>query len=115
MPDSWHAMPTMMDQVAALREFFKPPSEAPLPMQVAMMNQQMGIAGEGALPKHVDELCRLIGWKADAVVQPEHVAVGVPVDGAQPAVAPPVGAPPADENSWVLLEVAETDDTNTTG
>ena len=35
-------MPTMMDQVAALREFFKPPSEAPLPMQVAMMNQQMG-------------------------------------------------------------------------
>ena len=60
---------SLMDQVAALRKFFQPPSEAPLPMQVglAMMNEQMGIDGEGTLPKQVDELCRRIGWKADAV------------------------------------------------
>jgi hypothetical protein len=40
---------SLMDQVAALRKFFQPPSEAPLPMQVAMMNEQMGIDGEGTL------------------------------------------------------------------
>ena len=58
---------SLMDQVAALRKFFQPPSEAPLPMQVAMVNEQMGIDGEGTLPKQVDELCRRIGWKAYAV------------------------------------------------
>ena len=40
---------SLMDQVAPLRKFFQPPSEAPLPMQVAMMNEQMGIDGEGTL------------------------------------------------------------------
>ena len=39
------------DKIAALRDFFKPPADAALPLQVAMMNEQMGIDGEGALPK----------------------------------------------------------------
>ena len=36
------------DKVAALRDFFVTPSDAALPLQVAMMNEQMGIDGEGA-------------------------------------------------------------------
>ena len=35
------------DKIAALRDFFKPPADAALPLQVAMMNEQMGIDGEG--------------------------------------------------------------------
>ena len=50
----WRALAvamSFMNQVAALREFFKPPLDAPLPLQVAMMNEAMGIVCEGALPK----------------------------------------------------------------
>ena len=31
------------DKIAALRDFVKPPADAALPLQVAMMNEQMGI------------------------------------------------------------------------
>ena len=42
----WRALAvamSFMNQVAALQEFFKPPLDAPLPLQVAMMNEAMGI------------------------------------------------------------------------
>ena len=70
------------DKVAALRDFFLTPSDAALPLQVAMMNEQMGIDGEGALPKQVDALCRTCfgsAWQPSPAVQPEGVAIGVAI------------------------------------
>ena len=46
-------------QVAALRELFQVPQDAPLSAQVEMMNQQMGLIGDsawvGPLPKQVQQ------------------------------------------------------------
>ena len=42
-------------QVAALRELFQVPQDAPLSAQVEMMNQQMGLIGVGPLPKQVQQ------------------------------------------------------------
>ena len=94
-------MPPMMDQVAALREFFKPPSEAPLPMQVAMMNQQMGANGDRRKTMDGEVVNFYVHYEIDGDTS-KHVLKLDDYGG-------------NDENSWVLLEVAETDDTNTTG
>ena len=62
------------------------------------MNEQMGIDGEGALPKQVDALCRTCfgsAWQPSPAVQPEHVAVGVAIDSGSSVPTPTVAAPPA--------------------
>ena len=48
-------------KVAALRSFFGVPDDAPLPVAVEMMNNGMGIDGEGALPTQVDHLISATG------------------------------------------------------
>ena len=86
-------MPTMMDQVAALREFFKPPSEAPLPMQVAMMNQQMGANGDRRKTMDGEVVNFYVHYEIDGDTS-KHVLKLDDYGG-------------NDENSWVLLEEVE--------
>ena len=43
-------------KVAALRTFFGTPADAPLHVAVQMMNESMGMLGEGALPKQVGRI-----------------------------------------------------------
>ena len=47
---------TFAQKVAALREFFNPPTDAALPVQVQMMNSHMGLSSTGTLQQQVDTL-----------------------------------------------------------
>ena len=52
-------MSSFAAQAGALRKLFGVPADAPLPAAVAMMNEQMGIVGEGPLQNQVKELVRV--------------------------------------------------------
>ena len=52
---------SFMVQVAALQNFFKPPLDASLPLQIEMMNEAMGIVGQGGLP-NAREVRAPCGW-----------------------------------------------------
>jgi hypothetical protein len=93
-------MSSFAAQAGALRKLFGVPADAPLPAAVAMMNEQMGIVGEGPLPNQVKELVRVTGVHLGVPQQqpsptPEvHVAVGAAVDAAPaPATSAPATAP----------------------
>ena len=47
---------TFAQKAAALREFFNPPTDAALPVQVQMMNSHMGLSSTGTLQQQVDTL-----------------------------------------------------------
>ena len=93
-------MPSLAAKVDALRSFFGLPPEAPLIVAIQMMNEQMGIVGDGPVPKQVDNLVEMTGVEvvlsgADTNFQPAAVAVDVAVDASASSTTPSAPSPAA--------------------
>ena len=61
---------TFAQKVAALREFFNPPTDAALPVQVQMMNSHMGLSSTGST----------LQQQVDMLIESRHHGIPVPVN-----------------------------------